>query len=203
MARDAFRLGEDMRMQRPRHFALIVAGIVASSALLSAAGVIQYPLTMTFNAQAKTNEATTITSQVTVKVDNLMLESRRVRATDALQHGGFGNFVNVLRTLPPIGTIALPKREVKIRYARETTDQGVTRLVLIADRPLVFLKAEEEKPRAGYELTLMELRFDAKGRVGGATITGAARVKPSPDGGVILDEYAEAPITLTPKANPS
>ena len=190
-------------MQRPWRFALIVAGTVASSTLLSAAGAVQYPLTITFNAQAKANEATTITSQVTVKVDNLMLESRRVRATDALQHGGFANFVNVLRTLPPIGTIALPKREVQIRYARETTDQGVTRLVLIADRPLVFLRPEEEKPRAGYELTLMELRFDAKGRVLSATITGAARVKPAPDGGVILDEYAEAPITLTPRTNPS
>src|SRR5512138_983899 len=162
-----------MRMQRPWRFALIVAGaILCSSALLTAAGPVQYPLTMTFNAQVKANEATTITSQVSVKVDNLMLESRRVRATDALQHGGFANFVNVLRTLPPIGVISLPKREVQIRYARETTDQGVTRLVLIADRPLVFLRPEEEKARAGYELTLMELRFDANGRAIGAMMTG-------------------------------
>jgi hypothetical protein len=198
------RLGENVRMQRPWRLAVIVGGTIAWSAvLLIAEGGIQYPLAKTFSAQVKVSDETTVTSQVRVKVDNAMLESRRVRATDALQHGGYANFVNVLRTLPPVGTIALPKREVQIRYARETTDQGVTRLVLIADRPLVFLKTEEEKPRAGYELTLMELRIDAKGGVIGATMTGAARVKPSPDGGVILDEYAEAPITLTPKANPS
>ena len=193
-----------MHMQRTWSFSLIVAGAVLfSDAPLSVAGPLRYPLTMTFDAQVKANEATTITSQVIVKVDNPMRESLRVRATEALQHGGFANFVNALRALPPIGTIALPKREVQIRYARETTDQGVTRLVLIADRPLVFLRPEEEKPRAGYELTLMELRFDAKGQVIGAIVTGAARVKPSPDGGVILDEYAEVPITLTPRANRS
>ena len=192
-----------MRIERPRRSALIVAGVLACSAGVLFAAAVEYPLSMTFNAQVKANEATTITSQVTVRVDNLMLESRRVRATDALQHGGFANFVNVLRTLPPVGSIALPKREVFIKYARETTDQGGTRLVLIADRPLVFLRPEEEKARAGYELTIVELRLDAKGRVTAATMTGAARVKPAPDGGVILDDYAEAPITLTPRTNPS
>ena len=52
------------------------------------------------------------------------------------------------------------------------------------------------KARAGYELTVVDLRLDDKG-AGTGTMAGAARVKPAPGGAVILDDYAEAPVELT------
>ena len=96
--------------------------------------------------------------------------------------------------LPPIGTIALQSRTVDIRYAHEQQQGTGRRLVLVADRPLFFLGGDVAKNRAGYELTIVELLFDAQGGVAG-TMTGAARVKPSP-GGLVLDDYAEAPVRL-------
>jgi hypothetical protein len=33
-------------------------------------------------------------------------------------------------------------------------------------------------------------------------MTGAARVKPGPDGSVILDDFAEAPVELTVRPSP-
>ena len=71
--------------------------------------------------------------------------------------------------------------------------------MLVADRPLFFL-GNPSKARAGYELTIVELRFDATGGVTG-TMTGAARVKPSPDG-LVVDEWAEAPVNLTGRDGP-
>jgi len=154
-----------------------------------------YPMTLTADAKATAGTAT-VTAVVTIKVNRLMEESRRQRVTDGLTHGGYIKFVPELRSLPPIGTIEVQKRSVEIRYAREQRDDKGRRVVLIADRPLFFLTADQTKNRAGYELTIVELRFDAAGGFTG-TMTGAAKVKPSPDG-PILDDFAEAPVTLTP-----
>jgi hypothetical protein len=116
--------------------------------------------------------------------------------TDALRYGGYQNCLPALRAAPVIGTIALDKREVQLRYAREQPDGKGTRLTLVADRPLFFFAADPAKTRAGYELTVVDLRLDEKG-VGSGTMAGAARVKPAPGGAVILDDFAEAPVELT------
>jgi hypothetical protein len=123
-----------------------------------------------------------------------MEESRRMKVTDALRFSGYANFLNALRALPPVGSIAVEKRQVDVRYAHEQTDEKGMRLTLVADRPLFFL-GDPAKPRVGYELTIVDLRFDGQGGVTG-TMTGAARVKPSSDG-VVLDTFFEAPVQLT------
>jgi len=170
-----------------------VAGVLACLAgSTRAAGV--YPVTMVADAQVKTANAT-VTSSVTIRVDRLMEENRRTRVTDALKFNGYPGFLNTLRPLPPVGTIELGTRKVDIRYAYEQEDGTGRRLALVADRPLFFLAADPSKARAGYELTVVLLRFDQKG-AGEGTMAGAARVKPAPDGGVVLDDFAEAPVQL-------
>ena len=105
------------------------------------------------------------------------------------------NFVPALRKLPPVGAIELAGRTVEIRYAHEQEEGSGRRLVVVADRPLFFLGGDPAKSRAGYELTIAELRFDADGAVTG-TMAGAARVKPS-QGGIVLDDYADVLVQLT------
>jgi hypothetical protein len=159
----------------------------------------EYPLTLTLDAKAAT-PAVSVAATMTIRVEGLMLESRRTRVTDALAYGGYGNFVTALRALPSVGTIVLGTRSVDIRYAHEQEDGAGRRLVLVADRPLYFL-GDPAKPRAGYELTLVELRFDPAGAVT-ATMAGAARVKPGPDRQVVIDDFAEAPLQLTVRPGP-
>jgi hypothetical protein len=154
----------------------------------------EYPLTVSLAASASTAE-TQINSRVLIHVDRLMEESRRKRVTDALTYSGYGNFLNALRALPPIGAIALQARTVEIRYAREEQEPAARRLVLVADHPLFFLSGDLQKSRAGYELAVVELRIDAQGGVTGR-MAGAARVKPSPDG-VVLDDFADVPVQLS------
>src|SRR5581483_7925106 len=133
-----------------------------------------------------------IVSSVKIRVDKLMEENRRTRVNDALKRNGYTGFLTTLRTLPRVGTIEVSARTVDIRYAHEAPEGSGRRLVLVADRPLFFLGGAPSKSRDGYELTIVDLRFDAAGAVVG-TMAGAARVKPAPDGGVVLDDYAEAP----------
>lgn len=152
-----------------------------------------YPRTLPLTAKVKSGD-TEITSIVRVQVDRLMEESRRTRVLDGFKYNGYSGFLNVLRTLPPVGKIEVQKRSVDIRYAAEQADGNDKRLTLVADKPLVFLNTERQRETTGYELTVIELRFDAAGNAKG-TMAGAARVKPSPDG-VVLYDYNEAPIQL-------
>jgi hypothetical protein len=156
-----------------------------------------YPLSLSLQASAA-NGAAAVTSSVTIRVDRLMEENRRKRVTDALTYSGYGSFLTALRALPPVGAISVKEREVEIRYAREEEHESGRRLVLVADRPLFFLGGDPAKSRAGYELTMVELLFDARGEVTG-TMTGAARVKPSPSG-IVVDDFAEAPVRLAGRA---
>jgi hypothetical protein len=52
------------------------------------------------------------------------------------------------------------------------------------------------KPRAGHEVAIVQIQWDDKGQ-GRGTVAAAARVRPDGDGGVLLDDYAQEPITLT------
>jgi hypothetical protein len=181
-----------------------ILGLTASAAIVmvcaaSATGAPgQYPLTLDVDAQMKT-DTTTVTSKLTIRVERLMDESLRMQGAGALKYGGYPNFLNMLRTFPAVGTIELSTRKVNLRYAHEQETGEERRLVLVSDNPLVFLSGDPQKIRAGYELTVVELRFDAQGGITG-TMAGAARVKPSPDGGVVLDDFAQAPAQLTAHA---
>jgi len=178
---------------KPLRWAVFVAGLLLwAGAPVRAAG--EYPLALVANAQA-TNGTTTITSVLTIQIDRLISEGNRTRVTDALKFGGYQNFFTALRKLPAIGRVEIEKRRVDIRYAREEKDDKGMRLVLVADKPLFFL-GEAVKNRAGYELTVVELSLDAQG-AGTGRMLGAARVKPAPDGSVVVDDFASTPVQLT------
>jgi len=165
---------------------------VTTAAAAGAAG--DYPLVRAFEARAKVGD-TSIAAKITVSVDRLMEESRWKRVTDALKHGGYPNFVNALRMLPSIGWVEINKRRVLLRYAREEQRPAGRRLLVVADKPLFFL-GDPTNVKPGFELTVVELIIDAKGAITGS-MAGAARVRPSGDGGVILDDYAEALVPLS------
>jgi hypothetical protein len=169
---------------------------VAAALLLAAFPIraaVTYPLALTLDAQLKAG-VTTVTSKLTVQVDRSMVDATRARVTDALRYSGYSNFVNALRTAPVVGTIATQSAKVDIRYTREEQDGANQRLILVADRPLFFLSADPAKPRAGFELTVMDLRIGADGTVTG-TMAGAAKVKPSPNGPVLSD-FTESMVEL-------
>jgi len=173
---------------------LLVMGTGATEANL------KYPLTVALDATL-TSGVTTITSKVKVQVTRQMSDPTRTRVTDALKYSGFPGFVNALRPLVVVGSIETPSNSVPIRYTREEQDGAASRLVLIADRPVFFLGPDPAKPRAGFELSVVELRFDGQGGVTGQ-MAGAAKVKPSSDG-VVLEDYAEALVVLKGRVPPS
>src|SRR5262245_44144119 len=149
---------------------IAMVGLGEATSAQSAGG---YPQTLTLDVKAKTGP-TTITSVLTINVEQAMPAFRRTKLIDALKIGGYPEFLKTLRSLPPIGVIKTETREVELKYLNEEMTSTGRRLVLVADRPLFFLNRDTDKKKAGYELTMVELRFDDAGRVTG-TITGAAK----------------------------
>jgi hypothetical protein len=117
----------------------------------------------------------------------------------ALRLGGYPRLVTTIRNAPEVGQLVLAGGQpYAIRYARERVEGGGRTIVVVTVRPVFFLGGgrETSKPRAGYEVAIVQIQLDAKGQAKG-TIATAARVRPDGDGGVLLDDYNEQLITLT------
>ena len=72
------------------------------------------------------------------------------------------------------------------------------RIVVVTDQPIHFVGggAINAKPRAGYDVAVIEMRVDDAG-LGTGSMAAAAKVKPGGETGVVIDDYAAQPISLT------
>jgi hypothetical protein len=177
----------------------LLAAAITTAALVSrpppARAADEYPRTVVATATASSG-ATSITSSVTIRINRLVEPARRTRVLDGLKYNGYQGFMDALRPLPVIGVISAQGRDVSVKYAWETKVADRVRLIVVSDKPLFFLPRDEAKPRAGYQLTFVELIFDESGGATG-TMAGAARVKPAAPDGIVLDDFAIAPVQLT------
>jgi len=173
------------------------AAVAAFACLSTSSGAaVDYPLTLTAHAKFASGP-TTITSVLTIRVDKLIDAAGRKRLLDRLNYGGgYPGFLNALRPLPVLGQVSTPNAHVDLRYAWEMKVDERRRLILIADKPLFFLPNDPARSRAGYELTVVDLLLDSRD-AGSGQMSGAARVKPSPDQGVILDDFGASIVQLT------
>jgi hypothetical protein len=67
----------------------------------------------------------------------------------------------------------------------------------VTDQPVFFVGGGrvDAKPRAGYEVAVIEIQVDDVG-LGNGSMAAAARVKPGGEAGVQIDDYADKPIKL-------
>jgi hypothetical protein len=155
-----------------------------------------YPMTLLAKAElAQANSA--ITATFTIHLEGLMPDLTYKIVADALKFGGYPNFLPALRKLPPIGYVELGKTRTEIKYAR--VRPADSHLIIGTDRPIFFVGGgapAEAKRRAGYEVGIIDLEFDAKGN-GHGLMAAAARIKPGPDGGVMIDDYLDTPIKVS------
>ncbi len=154
----------------------------------------------TFSATAQAKNATgALSGSLEVRLSRYTPDFDRKTVEEALRLGGYPRFVTTLRNAPEVGQLVLGGGQpYAIRYARERVEGGSRTIVVVTDRPVFFLGGgrETSKPRAGYEVAVVQIQLDEKGQ-GKGTIATAARVRPDGDGGVLLDDYNEQLITLT------
>ena len=177
----------------------IIAVLVSCAPAWVAAQAARPSAPETFNATANAKNASgAISGTLEIRVSRYTPDFDRKTVEEALRLGGYPRFLTALRSAPDVGHVVLGGGQpYVIRYARETVEGGGRIIVLVTDRPVLFLGSSraDAKPRAGFEVALLRLQVDAKG-AGSGTMAAAARVRPDGDGGVLLDDYAETPIEL-------
>ena len=171
--------------------ALFVPHAAAQSSTNSGA-----PEVFNVNAQAK-GEVGAGAATFQIHIQRYTPDFDRTAVETALKHGGYQAFVTALRKAPEVGYVSAGERKFPIRWAREQKTAKGRTIVLVTDTPVFFVggASAAAKPRAGYEVAVIQLIVDDIG-LGSGTMAGAARVKPGGETGVQIDDYAEKPITL-------
>ncbi len=155
------------------------------------------PEVLSGTAQAK-NANGTLSGTLEVRLRRVTPEFDKQAVETALKEGGYPRFLTAMRNAPEVGQLVLAGgTPISIRYARERIDTVGRHLIIVADKPAYFIGGgrAESAPRAGFEVTFVEIQIDTRG-AGSGSMAGAARVRPDGDGGVLLDDYADVLITL-------
>lgn len=179
---------------------LIAALLVTGPAWLGAQGGRAASAPEVFNATANAkNAVASVSGALEVRIERYTPDFDRKTVEEALRLGGYPRFVPALRNAPAVGQVVLAGGEpYAIRYARETVAGSGREIVIVTDKPVLFLGSSraDAKPRVGFEVAVVQMQFDASGK-GKGVMAAAARVRPDGSGGVLLDDYAEELLELT------
>ena len=156
------------------------------------------PETFTANLQALGATGGAAAATIEIDIRRYTPDVDRTAVETALKTGGYAAFLTALRKAPEVGSVSMGDKKWAIRWAREQPSGKFNRrIVVVTDQPMFFIGggAADAKPRAGYEVAVIEMTVDNVG-LGKGTMTAAAKVKPGGDAGVRIDDYAEKPIQL-------
>ena len=173
--------------------ALLLVSAAASPQSKNVAGAPE-----TFSARAHVGtDAANADVYLTIRVEKYTPEKERDAVLKALQAGSEA-FLEALRASPVAGQLDTGKQTFAIHWARDTRDEKGGRLItLVTDKPMYFVGAgvPGAKPRAGYDVAVIQLKMDPAG-VGEGTMAAAARVKAGEPEGVQVDDYGSEPVQL-------
>jgi hypothetical protein len=150
--------------------------------------------TANLNVLGATAGAGAATIQITI--ERYTPDRERTAVAQALT-GGYEAFLAALRRAPVSGFVAAGDQKWTIRWAREKDVPKGRTIVVITDQPIFFVGGGrlDAKPRAGYDVAVIEMHVDDVG-LGKGTMAAAARVKAGGETGVQIEDYAAKPIQL-------
>lgn len=186
-------------MSSPPLLTLICLALLCLAATPAAQRSKPYTAPETFSTQLQARtEAAGSAASMRIQIDRYTADKDRKTISDALTHGGYPDFLAALRQAPAVGQVELGTEKFAVRWAREQPAGKGRSITVVTDKPIYFLGGGkvDAKPRAGFELSVVQLSVDELG-LGTGTMAAAARVKPDGQGGVVMEDYADQPIKLT------
>ena len=155
------------------------------------------PETFVAKAETRTGDTAVGSAPITIQVDRYSKDTDVKAMEEALRTGGYPGFLTALRKAPTVGYVEAGARKFPVRWARQVPDGDGRTISVVTDTPIYFVGGgrPDAKPRAGYELAVLQLKMDSSG-IGEGSLAAAARVKPGGETGVRIDNYADEPIKL-------
>jgi hypothetical protein len=185
-----------MRLQMSVPAALLILVISAGVGLAQQKGA---PETFTANLQAAggTSAGGAAAATIQINVQRYTPEADRTAVAGALKSGGYAAFLTALRKAPEVGTVTFGEKKWPIRWAREQTTPKGRNIVVVTDQPIYFVGggSVDAKPRAGYDVAVIQMFVDDVG-LGNGTMAAAAKVKAGGEAGVEIEDYADKPIKM-------
>ena len=174
----------------------LLAGIVMPGLAQAPRRNVGAPETFSANANVAKPGTGAIAATIQVHIERYTPDADRTAVQSALEQG-YPVFLTALRKAPEVGYVQLGEQKTPIRWARQTATPKGRTIVVVTDKPVFFVGggATDAKPRAGYEVAVIQMEVDDIG-LGTGTMAAAARVKPGGETGVRIDDYAEAPVKL-------
>jgi hypothetical protein len=181
---------------RPPSTLHVLIAMVSTASMAFAQSEIKPPETFTANAQVLGQDAGS-QAVVTIHIQRYTTEKDRAKIQDALRTGGYPGFLPALREAPEVGYVEMAGRKVPVRWARQQAKDLGRTISIVTESPIFFVGGGDidAKPRAGFEVAVIQLDVDTIG-LGTGSMAAAARVKPGGATGVEIDDYAETPIKL-------
>jgi len=144
-------------------------------------------------AAVKTAAGASATAPVTITVDRKMSQAEADKLAAAFRSGGEAALRKALVGVPPTGSVRLGSgtpTPTRITIER-VTDVGRL-LTIVTDQPVMFVGAglPGAKPKAGFDLAVVDIEVNAKGG-GSGTIAPAAKLKMNGNAFVVEDYGAE------------
>jgi len=152
----------------------------------------------TFNGKARVGTSSAVADATfTVQIDQYTADKDLKVMEQALQSGGSDGFVQALKKAPVAGHLKIGDKSFTIRWAKQVTTPKGRTISIVTDGPVFFVGAglPDAKPRAGYDVAVAKLDIDTAG-LGEGIIALAAKVKPSGQTGVEIQDYATEPVKL-------
>ena len=181
-----------------RFASLVLSAIclTAGAPITQQRGTLGAPETFKATAQVKGTPGVAA-AIIQVVIQRYTPDAERTALEGALETGGYPAFLIALRRSSDVGYVEHGTSKFTIRYARETKTGTGRTIDVVTDSPIYFVSggAPDAKPRAGFDLAVLRMEIDQIG-FGSGMMAAAARLKPSPEGGVQIEDYADEPVKL-------
>jgi hypothetical protein len=150
----------------------------------------------TYTATLQVKGQATASTTIRIELQRYTPDRDREPVENGLKYGGYPAFLAALRKARKVGTVTGADRTWTIRWASARPVPGGRKIVLITDQPMYFLGGgrADAKPRAGYEIGVIQMEVDEAGN-GTGSVAAAAKVKPGEDG-VVVDDYGDERIEI-------
>ena len=149
-------------------------------------------------AQAK-SASSAVSGKLEARVSRYTPDFDCKTVEDALRFGGYPKFLTTLRNAPEVGQLTLADGQpYAIRYAREKVEGAGRTIVLVTDRPSSSSVRRAPTPSRELDTKSPWSRFRWTRQDGAKARWRLRRAcAPTVNGGVLLDDYAEALIEVT------
>lgn len=179
-----------------------VIGLTLTMAFLASPGAAEEELPLRFDAVAvnMSNVGPRGQVRVEVRVDRWSTDEERAVLAEALkeQAGGQRDVANTLFSKDPVGTIReRTSLAYDLRYSRSIpTEEGGRQIILATDRRIAFAEAWRASRTLDYNVSLIILNVDERGRGEGQIMLGAELNWNAAKNQVEIEHFASQPIRL-------